>query len=57
VKVQDDEDTIADQYSVEVYPTVIYFENGSIAKKLDGVRGIGLNEQKLKGFINLCLSI
>ena len=54
VIVQDDQETIADQYSVQVYPTVILFENGIISKRLDGVLGIGLYEKQLSEFINLC---
>jgi thioredoxin-like negative regulator of GroEL len=45
VSVQDDEETIADQYSVKIYPTVLFFENGIISKRLDGVPRIGLNEK------------
>jgi len=32
VSVQDDQETIADQYSVKVYPTVLFFEMGSFQK-------------------------
>lgn len=54
VIVQDDQETIADQYSVKVYPTVIFFENGVVSKRLDGVSGVGLDEKQLAEFINLC---
>ena len=54
VSVQDDQETIADQYSVKVYPTVLFFENGVVSKRLDGVSGVGLNEKQLTEFINLC---
>ena len=54
VSVQDDQETIADQYLVKVYPTVLFFENGVVSKRLDGVLGVGLDEKQLAEFINLC---
>ena len=54
VIVQDDQENIADQYSVKVYPTLIYFENGAISKRLDGVLGVGLDEKQMAEFICLC---
>jgi thioredoxin 1 len=54
VIVQDDQETIADQYSVKVYPTVLFFEKGVVSKRLDGVLGVGLDEKQLTGFVNLC---
>ena len=54
VIVQDDQETIADQYSVKVYPTVLFFENGVISKRLDGVLGVGLDEKQLAEFVNFC---
>ena len=52
--VQDDEETIADQYSVNVYPTILIFENGLVSKRLDGVLGVGLDEIKLTNFLSQC---
>ena len=54
VIVQDDQETIADQYSVKVYPTVLFFEKGVISKRLDGVLGVGLDEKQLSEFVSLC---
>jgi thioredoxin 1 len=54
VVVQDDQETIAGRYSVKVYPTVLFFENGAVSKRLDGVLGVGLDEQKLAEFIDSC---
>jgi thioredoxin 1 len=52
--VQDDQETIADLYSVKIYPTVIYFENAVISKRLDGVAGVGLDEKQMAEFVRLC---
>ena len=52
VIVQDDQETIADQYSIKVYPTVLFFENGIVSKRLDGVLGTGLDKKQLAEFVN-----
>jgi thiol-disulfide isomerase/thioredoxin len=55
VRVQvDDDERLCDQYSVKVYPSVIYFENGKVSKRLDGVSGVGLDEGQLTGWIAAC---
>ena len=48
----DDKASLTEKYSVEVVPTVLLFENGTVAKRLDGVAGAGLNEKQLKELIN-----
>ena len=53
VMVQDDQETIAHQYSVTVYPTVLLFEKGVVSKRLDGVLGAGLDETQLAEFVKL----
>ena len=50
--VQDDEETICDKYAVQVFPTVLFFENGVLTKRLDGKAGAGLQEKQLVEFIN-----
>jgi thioredoxin 1 len=54
VIVQDDQETIADQYSVKVYPTVLFFEKGGVLKRLDGLLGFGLDGNQLVEFVNSC---
>lgn len=54
LQVVDDQEILADKYSMEVVPTVLFFENGAVAKRLDGVLGVGLNEKQLIDFINTC---
>ena len=49
--VQDDEERIGEKYSIDVFPTVLFFEKGSLAKRLDGERGVGLSEEQLVEFI------
>jgi thioredoxin-like negative regulator of GroEL len=52
--VQDDEETIEDQYSVKIYPTVLFFKKGVVSNRLDGVSKVGLDEKQLAEFVNLC---
>ena len=55
VMVRDDGETIADQYLVKAYPTVLFFENGVVSKRLDAVLGIGLEEKQLVEFMSKCI--
>ena len=54
VLVQDDQQSIAGLYAIEVYPTVLFFEKGAVSKRLDGVPGFGLDEKRLTEFVDLC---
>ena len=54
VLAQDNEERVADRYGVDVVPTVIFFVNGQVSKRLDGALGKGLNEKQLQDFINKC---
>ena len=49
--VKDDQENMGERYSVDVYPTVLFFERGAVSKRLDGVPRAGLNEEQLTGFI------
>jgi len=50
----DDKTSLCERYSVDVVPTVLFFENGKVAKRLDGVSGAGLSEKQFTDFINKC---
>ncbi len=52
--VQDDTETLGDRYAVEVVPTVLYFQKGMVAGRLDGALGVGLQEKQLTAFIQTC---
>jgi thioredoxin 1 len=52
--VTDDVPEAEDKYDIDIVPTVIYFENGRPAKRLDGIAGVGLSEDQLKGLISSC---
>jgi thiol-disulfide isomerase/thioredoxin len=48
----DDKAKLCERYSVEVVPTVLLFEKGKVTKRLDGTRGVGLNEKQLKNLVD-----
>jgi thioredoxin-like negative regulator of GroEL len=52
--VTDDKAKLCEEYSIEVVPTVLVFEQGKIVKRLDGVSGIGLSEKQLMNFVDTC---
>jgi thioredoxin 1 len=50
----DDNATLREEYSIDVVPTVIFFKNGAVAKRLDGLQGVGLDEKQLIDFAGKC---
>ena len=50
----DEVDGCEDQYSINVVPTVIYFEGGKAVRRLDGTPGRGLSEKQLLDIIDSC---
>lgn len=44
----------SEQYPVEVFPTITFFEKGKVSKRLDGIYGEGLSEQQFRGLIRIC---
>ncbi len=55
--LEDDEEKMAKQFAVNIYPSVLYFENGIIKKRLDGVLGKGLHEEQFALFIEQLVSL
>jgi len=50
VKV-DDHENLCDEYGVNVYPTVIFFEKGRVLARVDGRLGVGID---LGRFFDAC---
>ena len=49
--VQDDEERIGNKYSVDFFPTLLFFTKGSVSKRLNGEPGVGLSEKQLEDFV------
>ena len=50
----DDQPELCADYRVDVFPTVIFFKNGEVVRRLDGSAGLGLDEKSLSEFIADC---
>jgi thioredoxin-like negative regulator of GroEL len=44
----DDKAKLCEKYSIDVVPTVLVFELGTVTKRLDGEPGAGLSENQLR---------
>ena len=47
VLLDDYDNPLWDEYSIEAIPTLIFFEKGKVCRRLDGKFGVGLNEKQL----------
>lgn len=54
LRIQDDRESVGEKYSVDVFPTVLFFEKGTVSKRLDGEPGVGLSEKQLADFVKSC---
>jgi thiol-disulfide isomerase/thioredoxin len=52
--VIDEHPNLCEKYSVEVFPTIIFFEKGKAVKRLNGIHGVGLNERQFQELIKVC---
>lgn len=48
VKIDDEMNPLWEKYAIEVVPTVLLFEGERVARRVNGVLGVGLNEKKLE---------
>ena len=46
VVIDDDDNPLWDIYNLSAVPTIIYFEEGKVCKRLDGRLGMGLGEEQ-----------
>jgi thiol-disulfide isomerase/thioredoxin len=51
VLLDDYDNELWDDYDVPAVPTIIYFEDGKVCKRIDAQLGRGLNEQSFKKWI------
>ena len=48
---KDESPELCNEYAINYYPTVIWFKDGKVSKRLDSEPGIGLNKQQLEEFV------
>ncbi len=46
--IDDEENSLWERYGIEVVPTVIFFDDGQVIRRLDGRRGVGLKQADLR---------
>lgn len=46
------ENPLWNEYHIDVVPTIAFFNEGDILKRIDGVLGVGLSENDLSRFLN-----
>ena len=51
VKVDDYDNPLWDEYSIEAVPTVIFFDEQRVCSRLDGGLGYGLGEKQFKDWL------
>ncbi len=52
--VVDTGDPVVAKYDIEVFPTVLFFEKGALARRLDGTYHRGLTQGQLQDFARRC---
>jgi thiol-disulfide isomerase/thioredoxin len=50
----DQDDELVEKYRIDIYPTVLFFRKGKLAKRLDGTFHVGLNKGQLEEFVGSC---
>lgn len=51
VNLDDYDNPLWDDYSIDAVPTVIFFEDGKVCSRLDGRFGVGLSEKQLTDWL------
>jgi len=52
--IVDDGDPLVEKYAISVFPTVLFFEQGALVRRLDGVFHRGLSQGQLQDFARRC---
>ncbi len=52
--IVDGNEALFDEHAVQVYPTVLFFKDGRVFKRLDGKHLVGLKEKQLADLIVSC---
>jgi len=51
----DGNEELFEEHGITVYPTVLFFKNGAVARRLDGELFAGLKEKQLTELVKSCL--
>jgi hypothetical protein len=50
--LEDNDNQLWDEYDIGAVPTVIFFEDGKVTKRLDGRLGSGLKEERFLAWLD-----
>ncbi len=50
----DGNEDVFEEFAIDVYPTVLFFEEGRVSKRLDGKHFVGLTEKQLVKLVESC---
>ncbi len=53
--VLDGNEALFAEHGIDVYPTVVFFKNGAVHRRLDGQHLVGLKEKQLTDLVSSCL--
>jgi thioredoxin 1 len=53
VKIDDDENPLWEKYAFEAVPSIIFFKEGQVSKRLDCKLGCGLNEKQFSRWLEM----
>jgi len=51
----DGNEALFEAFGVDVYPTVLFFKNATVSRRLDGQPLVGLKEKQLAELVSACL--
>ena len=57
VYLEDDDNPLWEEYSVEAVPTVIFFEKAQVSSRLDARLGVGLSEKQFRDWLEKIASV
>ncbi len=50
----DEDEALLHRYGIEVFPTVLFFRQGKVERRLDGAFHVGLTRAQLQEFVKAC---
>ncbi len=53
----DDNESLCNRYSIEIYPSLLLFTKGKDIKRLDGIPEMGINKEQFTDFLSGCRAI
>jgi thioredoxin 1 len=49
VVLDEEDDPLWQRFRLDLVPTVVFFDDGAVTRRLDGTAGVGIDERSLRG--------